>query len=465
MKKRKQKIYKWLRDRTSSIDYGFKYLGHPIHCNTNEEVLDAFNNRQWLSRITNDKFHRHFSGESTSYFTGNGNPKFPETLVMIDIDCHKTGTLAGAIAFAKYLREHHFQNLYFETSTNGNGVHGYIVLRKFDTGADFINGLLRRLQQQLRDILREQEFDVEDVEIKGTCPVLTWGKGKGELANYKSGQLAKLPREAHRFEELKNTTSLTYHDLLKLEPVRQKRPLSQRTIAPQLSTFSGAGSISGRVISEEEIEQVSGHYGQVADVLMETHSLTTSTRAVATREDVAIFLVLLRFFTNNMNADGSLPYKRFRQMWQVVFEAGDIDRQFDDSRFAAVRDYLSSLGLLDWKNKNYEIGWVNENGQYIKGKAAKWKASEVLMELLDWEKVAVTGGDVEQVGEADSKKEEERTSLTRTTITEIIQSLDRTPERDIIKPILADETSDWRLNPDEIPDIITSYDEQLRLAA
>jgi len=50
----------------------------------------------------------------------------------IDIDCHKTGTLEGAIAFANHLKDTLFPNLYFEVSTNGNGVHGYIIIEKAD---------------------------------------------------------------------------------------------------------------------------------------------------------------------------------------------------------------------------------------------------------------------------------------------------------------------------------------------
>ena len=190
-KAKKKSIYRWLRERTSSVDYGFKYNGHPIHCNPNEKVLDAFNGGKWLSRMTNEKFNDHFSGEKTHYFTGNGSPKFPETLLNIDIDCHKTGTLAGAIAFAEYLRDSLFPNLYFEASTNGNGVHGYIVIEKADLGATILNELSRRLQQHLRQILSTTNFDVQDVEIKGTCPVLVWGDRKGQLQNYASGTLAQ----------------------------------------------------------------------------------------------------------------------------------------------------------------------------------------------------------------------------------------------------------------------------------
>ena len=46
-----------------------------------------------------------------------------------------------------------FPNLYFEVSTNGNGVHGYVVIEKADLGSVILNELSRRLQQHLRQIL------------------------------------------------------------------------------------------------------------------------------------------------------------------------------------------------------------------------------------------------------------------------------------------------------------------------
>ena len=203
-KRREPTICKWLRDRTSGIDYGFELHDasgkHPIHLNRNEEVLAHFariqaEQRSWLSRMTNLNFVDHFTNAATFYFAGAGETKKPETLVLIDIDCKKTGTLGGAMAFAEFLKNEHFPNLYIEVSTHGNGAHGFFVLEKCGCGPEFINDiLLHQLQSWLRQILIERDFDVENVEIKGTLPVVVWGDEYREVTNYRSGTLAKLPR-------------------------------------------------------------------------------------------------------------------------------------------------------------------------------------------------------------------------------------------------------------------------------
>ena len=146
---------------------------------------------------------------ATFYFAGTSQPKNPNTLVLIDIDCKKTGTLKGAMEFAGHLEKHHFPNLYIEGSTHGNGAHGYFVLEKEDYGATYINDLmLHRLQPGLRQIMQEQGFDVENVEIKGTLPVIVWGDKKMEVTNKQSGKLAKLTRVGRSKKEraLGNTT-------------------------------------------------------------------------------------------------------------------------------------------------------------------------------------------------------------------------------------------------------------------
>ncbi len=471
-RKTRPTIYKWLRERTSSIDYGMKWQGHPIHCNSNLEVLEAFNKRRWLSRMTNARFDAHFSGAETYYFTGNGRCRVPETLVMIDIDCHARGTLEAALAFAKYLKNNHYPNLYYEVSTNGQGVHCYIVVEKFDLYGEFINSLLKRLDYHLKALLSAQNFEVENVEVKGTCPVLTWGERRGELTNYRSGQLAKLPRESHRFEELRNTTRLSYHDLLKLPPVmRQSTPQkAERTPTPassgSMEKTSPVGSIAGKHFREQELAQVKGHYLKVAQALMDAHSLSTTGRAIVTATDVAIFLMLLRFFTENMNTDRSLPYARFKGLWDALFEAGDIKRPFEPKRFAAIRNYLSSLGLLDWEDEHYRIGRSDHLGQH-QGQACRWHAGDLLMQLLEWEKASE---DEEQAGlnalvTREEGEREERAPLAGTGLQGTIASLSHSSEHQTIRPVLDDGSVSWRLNPDEIAPYITPFGWDPGLAA
>jgi hypothetical protein len=462
-RERQTTIYRWLRDRTSAIDYGLKHDGHPIHANRNQDVIEAFNSGRWLSRMTNAKFDAHFECLKTFYFAGNGKTRSGETLVMIDIDCHSAGTLEGALAFARFLREHHFPNLYFEVSTNGRGVHAYIIVEKFDLHAECVNALLKRLDQHLKTILAGTDFDVELVEVKGTCPVFVWGMEKGQLSNYKSGQLAKLPREHHRFDELQKTARIKSIDLFRLSPTENDcapRPARLHSAAPD---SAAVGSITGRVISQDELSQLRGHYAKVASLLLDNHQLRTTGRTVVTIQDVAIFLMLLRFFTQNMNVDGTLPQARFKGLWTALCDSDDLDRPCDDKRFAVIRNYLSSLGLLNWEDEHFVVG----NG-VRRGRACKWKASDLLMSMLRWESVETVEPVIlstSSVSSSTDREEERGTSLAGTHLLNTVRNLVRMPEHEAIRPVEVVDNTCWRINPDEIARYLTPLEVELGVAA
>ena len=177
------------------------------------------------------------------------------------------------------------------------------------------------------------------------------------------------------------------------------------------------GSCSDRVISKAELEKLKGQYLDVARTLLGTHPIKSG-RVVATVEDLAILLMLLKYFTLNMNADGSLPWARVKGLWDALYEVGDVSRAFDPKRFAALRNYLSSLGLLDWADSTYHLPqWVE--GAKVRGKACKWKANDLLMGMLQVEEGVV-----------------EETSLAGTNLQETISKLKRTPFADTIIPLL-----------------------------
>lgn len=445
-RRRQQPLTKWLRDRTSPIDFGIKTRGddpHPIHVNSKNAILSAFNGGRWLKRMKNADFEDHFAGRETYYFTGNGRSRSPEMLVNIDIDCHKAGTLEGAKAFAAWLREHHYPNLYYEVSTNGNGVHGYVVLSKCGFIDNSVNELLGRLQQHLRALLRSQSFDVEGVEIKGMCSEVEWGDKRGEVRTFKCGSLAKLPRESERFDELKNTTRLSAQDLMRLPPVHKQKQNGGRSLP---------GSVTGCVISPEEQQNCKTAYLELAHLLMNRRALPTTSRTVVTAEDLAIFMMLLKFFTSSMNPDGSLPHKRFRSLWKAVYQAGDVDRDFQDNRFAVCRTYLSSLGLIDWEDSTYVVGALGKDGRRHGGQACKWQASESLLSLMKSmeraEEIRIHEDSL-VTGPVISRGEEEA-SLALAEILLLIENLTPTPYWQTTRPQQITEPPPLMLNPDEI---------------
>ena len=132
----------------------------------------------------------------------------------------RRGNPESATAFAEWLKDNYFPNLYHEPSTHGKGRHGYFILFKngfMDVG---VSNYLKRLDKTLKKLLElflatHPQYEIENVEIKGTPHIITWAKGtRRQIETMKSGCLAKLPRDIfNRFDEFKNTTVLSFDDI------------------------------------------------------------------------------------------------------------------------------------------------------------------------------------------------------------------------------------------------------------
>jgi hypothetical protein len=276
-RKPKDTPHAWLRRLTCSYDFGVKVKdrkrdsSHPVHANRNVEILAAFRDKgQWrhVSRLTNRMLDVHWSGHRTYYFTAAGGSRVHQVLINLDIDCHNRGSLKGAVEAAEYLKQKFFPDLYYEVSTNGKGVHGYIVVEKFGIYAEALKTLLKQLEHCLNRLLLSLDFDIELFEFKGLPPVLTWGDSN-EVTNYTAGVLAKVPREVGRFDEWKKTTLVTDTGLRRILSQVYVRELPQITATPRPTVSSPrpcvanpvnatSGSTSGKVIGDGELGQLGG---------------------------------------------------------------------------------------------------------------------------------------------------------------------------------------------------------------
>jgi hypothetical protein len=380
----KNRYYTWLRQRTAKLHFAQMTEAGIRPVNTNAQILDLFmsKRRKWLPTIRNRHYDDHLTGCDTLYFQGQGQASVAETLVMIDIDCLKSrglGSINGAVLFAAHLKENFFTDLSTEPSTNGKGVHGYFVLHKLGLSAKTVNAQLRTFERWLKQAAKRAGADIEGVEIKGTCPVFEWRDKR--LVNVKAGTNAKLPRG-----DIRATTHIDITDLAKFLPVDEKVP-GVRKAPPG----SSSASWCPKAITQEQLDDMP-RLREVAE-LLGLPSEKCSGRVAVTVEDVAIFLLLLRFFTNNMNEDGTLPCARFEGFWKALYQAGDIERAFNPKRFARIRNHLSSLAvdgevLLEWEDKTYIIGRRCKVTDEIltEGRACKWKASQKLLDMIELEK-------------------------------------------------------------------------------
>ncbi|HVX15927.1 MAG TPA: hypothetical protein VHC22_32385 [Pirellulales bacterium] len=517
-KKRRPGVLSLLKSMTSGIDVGQEVpvdgTLKPIHLNKNVDVLDWFQrkrsgNQCWLEHGLNWlKLRYHFYREQTYYFSGAQETWKPRTLFLIDVDCKTRGTPEGARAYLDYLSSHEcrdkyglsFPGLYKEVSTHGRGGHGFPILDKEGWSAgDCNDALLHRLEQWLNHVGTCEGFDIEFVEVKGTMPVIEYGREKGEVVAYKAGCLAKLPREVEdRLDEFLGTAVVTMADLLQLPRVDQrrrpgriaenKRPVSEtpgdRAVedvntrdgeekehplvaqatkerpSPRNSGRGPARSTSGKYISEDELAglQEGGKYLDLAVRLMNAHQLPTKGRHVARPIDLAIFLMCAAFFYQKPNKDGTLPRDRFGGnkdkpgLWDCLYQCRNVNRAFCKKRFQVIRDYLTSLGLIEWQDSTYVVGKM-VNGVKEEGRACKWGLTSELVEQLGTATGAVMGvNDVDKGRE--ERKEHPLVAQATETANAWVNTLVCLPSDETITPVETIRLSRFYLRPDEITDLI-----------
>lgn len=352
---------------------------------TNEALLADYNRKGYIRGLTNAQMLDHFRGETTYYFWADGRIKTPYALVCIDIDNHKVGTLDAALAFARHLKDTLFPGLYFEPSTGGKGVHGYVLIDKRGFGDERLHGLCKMLDRALKVVHQRwrhenPDQDVEGVEINGHPPRITWTRD-GQMKDLISGQFAKLPREMlTRFDEFKGTTVL---DALRISQLyltyKEDQIVSKKPVVEPTGT---QGSLTGCVVKQKNLDRWVS-YLNAAGTMVGSNIKTTG-REVATAEDMAVLLLILVACTDDMNADSSMPTARIRENWEILFGNGDVVRPWCPRRYTALRNHLSNLGFIEWEDRRYVPAALSLTGE---GRAARWRASELLTDMLAVEKL------------------------------------------------------------------------------
>lgn len=357
------RIETWLNKHISKLDWGERF-DRPVHMNNKATLLELYGcRRQWVPAITYKMYQQHWDGDRTVYFTGN--ERGGHTLVMIDIDCHASGTREGAFAFASWLRAHHMPGLYYEESTNGNGCHGYFIVDYTDHSPEELCDLLKQIEKWIQSV--SKGWDIEMVEIKGHPHCRNFQPVAGAWRSHITmGQLAKVPREMHRrAEELQATYAVDFG-----EAEKKFVPVAKEAANPT------AGSDGRRIFREKRLAGLKpgGRYYNLAVALEKPD---TGGAAVVTTADFAILLMLLEHCTENGNDDGSMPTARLRELWRSLYEVGDVERAWSNRRFSAMRNELARWGWIEMEDNTFIIG--NEENE---GRAMAWHGSEDMMDAV-----------------------------------------------------------------------------------
>jgi hypothetical protein len=369
-------LAKFLRRHVSRLNYGVKVPDLGVRPELTEQRLVArYNGFRFGAALRNDQFLDHFAGSQTYYFWADHRAGTPHVLVLIDFDAgqkHGGGTTRGCWRFAESVRDKLFPGLYLEPSTNGEGVHGYLVLAKLGVRADLVRQALKNLDRYLKNLAASVGADIACVEVKGLPPSVRYDDN-GDITAITFGQFAKLPRG----RGVLDTCEVNYGTIALLDPEEiRAEPRPERVVEKKVVGKVRLGSFDSRVVRQETLDRLP-ELEQYAAKLLRQWAGAGSFKAgrwTVTATDLAQFFALMLCI--KPRPDDSLPVRAVGRLWEEVHLAGDFSRPWNHHRFKAIRDLLSRHGHVDWADFRFQ--YVPER----KGRCCRWQIGLQLRSAL-----------------------------------------------------------------------------------
>lgn len=361
--------------------------------NTRREIFDHIEGVAYNCSHTRKlkEYKTHCRKDSTAYYCGTSWDDWrKQRFIMFnfDIDCHKNkdgvliGTQEGAKNCVQFLKEHWFPDLYWEHSTGEVGIWGWVILDRKNFVCQEINDIYKELEGELQKLV--PLFDISGIEIKGTCTEIKWENGKIDRreppVGSKLGIFGGLPRKPGLSDTTYMTVGQLKNIILSIRQYCEDRTLeapvpnkAETERKPRLK--SGGEFIKFDNASLEKWNSFAEKYLGVA-------KYEGKKRVKVVLDDMGIALAILHTLSKpeNMNADGTMPNRRIQTNWENLYAAGEIDRQFDVSRWAAIRNHLSKMGFINWGSNEYCPG-----SPTVKGHAMEWELTETAMEMIELE--------------------------------------------------------------------------------
>ncbi len=364
-----RKVSSFYRQVTCTYNYGEA---------TEDGVKPALSTRQllwrWASQVEDkgrgfgrywsvkkSDLEAHVSSKKTLYFWASESPLLRYALVMLDIDVKKAKG-KGSVEAGRKLAEHLkmlFPGSYWEPSTGGQGMHGYLLIDKDGYTSSNVKKGMQNLAAFLR---REAEgYDIEQIELKGAPPVVTWAGSSMEEITF--GTFAKLPRQAN-IDDLQGLHVIPLDKLLRDETFTA--PAKAEAKAPK------TGSCTFNLGDAKALHRLACFAASEGLCGMRVG------KGVVTAEDTATALMVMQWMKEHPNPDKQAPTAMAEWLWGYLYETGVTMRCWDGRKWKAVRTLLGEKGLLDVIDSTY---WFYADGS-AKGKAMQWEVTDAFAAVL-----------------------------------------------------------------------------------
>lgn len=383
-----------LLDAFSGWNYGLTDQATRRYAFKPATILSMYNDRRRWKKLSGADLVNHWNGLETFYYFSS--IRADEILVNLDFDAKGVGSYQGCVKAAEHINTKYFDGkLFCEDSTHQTGIHGYFWLTVKGHSPEQVNAGLDRLQELLRQDLQQAGADISGLDVQGTCAVIEWTyfKGRRFMSKFVNGRLAKVPRTAREREaELLGAAVVPLHALGRAKNPHAD-PLDQvRVWTPKERQASSYGC----AMTDADFAALET-YGDVCRQLFRRYNdgqpLQAPRRYRVRASHGAIMLCIMRWVYDHPNADGSFLQARAEALWRQAHDRGYVTEAWNNHVWTAFRDFLSSLGLIDWQNNLYTPPTTTPQGEKRAGKGCRWGLTDQFARHL--QAVQTGGGSLE----------------------------------------------------------------------
>lgn len=336
---------------------------------TNQEIMSSSSNtRKRHKHPTAIQWGRHISEQSILGYCNRQNDA--EWLVMLDFDSFKDDPDRSELLnqSATLVRQSLGKDFYLEKSTFTNDLHGYIKVKRehgFLMSCCLIDSLIEVLDSRCVNI------GLKALEVMGLPYFYQWDNGR--IIKVIGSTPAKIPVEINRFQELKQTETITTTEIQSFLKLNQTNPIQPQwgeveCLEINQSKFPD-GSVSFTPFTREDLEV---KLLTIWDKATNSLKFQYNDRSWISREDWLNYALswMLATYRSTNEYDESRPWLRHTvpvKSIQTYYHKISGNRKHSWNAQQWVGTQLEALGALICVNRGYIVGGEG------KGIARRWK--------------------------------------------------------------------------------------------
>lgn len=300
-------------------------------------------------------------------------------LIYIDLDTKKgIGTATDVLKLNNFVKDNYFPQLSAPLINERGGGNWLVVdawtrlrpgyIKRVD--AEEWNTTLKAFGQALQKLARHLCLTFSEIDAYGSLPVYV--RQGQEVVDVRTDNklLFKCPPAQ---ENITQTISFA----------RLKEVIASIEIFVATSPIAQIVSASTKVKSpgssfEDAEDKIVGIYKAVMiDNTRPTQVVCGKKKRIINARKLSEYIYALSCLRKN--ADGSMPHRRVGAFISMMYQRGVFNHGYDPSVLTAVRNWLSSKGMIVW-----------EDNTYTKGRACKWEMSSSLRKYVKGNRLSLS---------------------------------------------------------------------------